>query len=336
MPENEKVERCLIWTNSSATRDHRIIRDVREADGFYQRWDVDSPRAGGLYRVKVGPPFPKEELHDLDEDVRARLTTLLVDLRNQNDEYYVPEVTKDLIEQARRARPLDVDVRAERLLRFIGKQSKSIGDIVVMLNPRDPTEIYMQSMAWSESTSVGEILYLLDYLGDQCWIDRSHAGARVTVAGYRRIAEVKTNYDSAQAFVAMWFGGEMNDVYSNGIEPAIRDAGYRPVRIDRKPDVTKIDDEIIAEIRRSRFLVADFTHGEGGARGGVYFEAGFAFGLNIPVIYTCREDAIDQIHFDTRQYHHTAWSRPEDLRTNLKNRILALIGEGPVRSDTGP
>ena len=128
----------------------------------------------------------------------------------------------------------------------------------------------------------------------------------------------------------------MDDVYNNGIEPAIRDAGYHPVRIDRKPDVNKIDDEIIAEIRRSRFLVADFTHGEGGARGGVYFEAGFAFGLNIPVIYMCRDDAIDQIHFDTRQYYHITWSRSEleKLREDLKNRILALIGEGP--SETVP
>ena len=128
----------------------------------------------------------------------------------------------------------------------------------------------------------------------------------------------------------------MNDAYSNGIEPAIRDAGYQPVRIDRKPDVNKIDDDIIAEIRRSRFLVADFTHGKDGARGGVYYEAGFASGLEIPVIHTCREDAIDQIHFDTRQYHHTTWSRSEmeKLREDLKNRILALIGEGPNRNGT--
>ena len=161
---------------------------------------------------------------------------------------------------------------------------------------------------------------------------------RVTVDGYRRIAEVKTNLDSAQAFVAMWFDDEMNDVYRNGIEPAIRDAGYEPLRIDQKPDVTKIDDAIIAGIRRSRFLVADFTHGKDGARGGVYFEAGFAFGLNIPVIYTCHEDAMDKIHFDTRQYYHIKWNRNKmkKLSEDLKNRILALIGEGPVRSDTGP
>ena len=45
----------------------------------------------------------------------------------------------------------------------------------------------------------------------------------------------------------------------------------------------KIDDEIIGEIRRSRFLVADFTHGDKGARGSVYYEAGFAYGLGLPV-----------------------------------------------------
>ncbi len=127
----------------------------------------------------------------------------------------------------------------------------------------------------------------------------------------------------------MWFDNEMGAVYERGFEPAIIGAGYKPMRIDQKTDVNKIDDEIIAEIRRSRFLVADFTHGQSGARGGVYFEAGFAFGLGIPVIYTCREDTIDKIHFDTRQYHHTAWKDPEDLRDKLEKRILALIGEGP-------
>jgi hypothetical protein len=46
----------------------------------------------------------------------------------------------------------------------------------------------------------------------------------------------------------------------------------------------------IAQIRRSKFLIADFTcgqtkdHGEHIVRGSVYFEAGFAAGLNLPII----------------------------------------------------
>ena len=63
-----------------------------------------------------------------------------------------------------------------------------------------------------------------------------------------------------------------------GIMPGIEDAGYKPYLVDEDEHIDKIDDKIIAEIRRSRFIVADFTHGEKGARGGVYFEAGFALG----------------------------------------------------------
>ena len=129
----------------------------------------------------------------------------------------------------------------------------------------------------------------------------------------------------------MWFGDEMDDAYEQGIRLGIEAAGYTPMRIDRKANVNKIDDEIIAEIRRSRFLVADFTHGEGGARGGVYYEAGFAYGLGLPVIYTCRKTMEDDIHFDTRQYYHIFWETLAELRDRLAQRIEALIGAGPNR-----
>lgn len=89
---------------------------------------------------------------------------------------------------------------------------------------------------------------------------------------------------------------------------------------------------MIAEIRRSRFLVADFTHGAEGARGGVYYEAGFAQGLGLPVIFTVREDMIGAVHFDTRQYPHVLWKTPGDLRTQLTSRIAATIGYGPIRA----
>ena len=102
------------------------------------------------------------------------------------------------------------------------------------------------------------------------------------------------------------------------------------MRIDRKEHVNKIDDEIVAEIRRARFVVADFTHGDTGARGGVYYEAGFAHGLDIPVIFTCRKDRLDDVHFDTRQYNHIVWETPEELQDRLAKRIAAVLGDGPI------
>ena len=95
--------------------------------------------------------------------------------------------------------------------------------------------------------------------------------------------------------------------------------------------LNKVDDEIIAEIRRSRFLVADFTCEPGKVRGGVYFEAGFASGLDIPIIWTCKNTSMRDLHFDTRQYPHIEWNDSTDLYTKLKARIGALIGDGPKR-----
>ena len=77
-------------------------------------------------------------------------------------------------------------------------------------------------------------------------------------------------------------------------------------------------------------MIADFTSEPEKPRGGVYFEAGFAYGLSIPVIWTCHKDLIEQVHFDTRQFNHILWETPEDLCDALKKRIGAVIGDGPM------
>ena len=62
-------------------------------------------------------------------------------------------------------------------------------------------------------------------------------------------------------------------------------------------------------------------------RGSVYYEAGFAHGLGIPVIYLCRKDS--ELAFDTNHYPHIIWNDTSELREQLRSRILALLGEGP-------
>ncbi len=143
------------------------------------------------------------------------------------------------------------------------------------------------------------------------------------IARMQELEEARGRELSAQVFVAMWFNKGLDEVYEEGIVPAIKDCGLNPLRIDAKETNQKVCDEIIAEIRRSKFLVADCT----GSRGGVYFEAGFAMGLGIPVIWTCRnrEDDIKELHFDTRQYSHVLWDDAADMRKKLRNRIAATI-----------
>ena len=309
---------------------------------------TESDRAGGGYVILGG--FGRH-IAGLDDDEKARLTTWLVDQRLQGN--LCPVVTEEIVEYAVNRHRLPIHERAGRLLRFLSRQTIVAGELIFLFQhsveflsdtfgspvyPDMPTNpAFLAAMAWSESISPEEVSYMLDYLEEGGWVQesdkeggpvpRSHQ-YRVTVSGHVRITEETAKTDSSQAFVAMWFDDSVESAYDEGIAPAIQDCGFEAKRIDRDPTVDKIDDAMIAEIRRSRFLVADFTHGNEGARGGVYYEAGFAHGLGIPVIFTCRGDMIDEIHFDTRQYAHITWNSTSELRNSLRDRILARIVEG--------
>ena len=160
----------------------------------------------------------------------------------------------------------------------------------------------------------------------------------------------------AQGFVAMWFPSPTDPAYpemevaGDVIEAAIEAAGYQPYRVDRDlAHNQKLDDRIIAALRQSRFVVADFTCGPTGQRGSVYYEAGFAHGQDLPVIFTCRRDIAEHegMAFDTRQHLHLLWDRDHlhgdeirhgepSLERRLQARIEALLGPGPGKTLKNP
>lgn len=330
---------CPIWDTPAS---------VRSLDIEFLKI-IDSPRAGGRYSISEQAI---KRLPQLDERGKACLTTWLVDQRRLGNK--CPEILKQMIKMAEQQKDLSVHDRADRLLQYIGDQTVEIGTPFVFT----PEEMLTTAIAAkSESVDSREVQYLLNYLDEECWIaeregtqtiaieDDQHWETVVpsrmyilTVKGYARLAELETaNAESTQGFVAMWFDKSTDEAWEKGIKLGIKDAGYKPVRIDEQEHNDKIDDRIIAEIRRSRFIVADFTQGEKGARGGVYYEAGFAHGLGIEVFFTCRKDVLDNndIHFDTRQYNHIGWETPEELRKGLADRISAVIGDGPHKENGG-
>ena len=320
---------CPIW-GTPATEYSTHGRDGRE---------VDSPRAGGRYFIAGSA---EAILKNRDETVKARLTTRLIDQRRLS--VACPEVDTSTIKDAEACRQLPIRDRADRFLRYLADRESFPGGGFPALSYESDLRWFNLALSSLESTvspsnveqQRREISFFGDYLEEQGWIEsyewRRRSNKRLSVAGHVRLAELESiNSPSSRAFIAMWFDDSMNDAWSHGIAVAVRHAGYDPVRIDQREHVNKIDDEIIAEIRRSGFVIADFTHGDTGARGGVYYEAGFAHGLGIPVIFSCRRDKLAEVHFDTRQYNHIVWETPGDLRDQLEKRIAAVLGDGPNR-----
>ncbi len=208
--------------------------------------------------------------------------------------------------------------KAYKIIRYLGNKSKTFGESIEM----DPASAYPIAYAKEK-----EFIFLLNYLVECDHITKDNKEVRrivLTMEGWQKFEELEKNrIDSKQCFVAMNFDDKLDEVYEEGIKKAIEEAGYKPLRVDKEEHNEKICDRIIAEIRKSKFVVADFT----GQRQGVYFEAGFAKGLDIPVIWLCRKDEVDEkkLHFDTQQYNHITWENSDDLYEQLRLRIDATI-----------
>ena len=331
-------EKCPIWGTPA---------NLKNADGL--SIVMNSPRAGGEYRISesLAAAGPEIQLPDGNAG-KARLTCWLVEQRAIGE--LVPLITCKVLEIVRVRKELTVLERTNRILQYLAFRFP-LGNEFTSNRLLDPAQDILNDLLARSGSLHLEInsaknemevffgyLLRLGYLAEIKLNERPE-GARFLIRpeGYAHVEEMQhAHVPSSRGFVAMWFDCSMREAYDSGIKLAITDAGYKPCRIDKEEFSGKIDDEIIAEIRRSRFLVADFTQGKKGARGGVYYEAGFAHGLGIPVIFTCRKDAEKNLHFDTRQYNHIIWDTPEHLREKLAKRICATLGDGPDKAPDPP
>jgi len=219
--------------------------------------------------------------------------------------------------------PKSVPEKMDRLLEYIARKAEHPGSLVTLYNDYDYPVAFCKDY--------GEMEYYMVHLQKIGYVEGAPAqgswNLRLTPAGWSYLDELtKLNKESKQAFVAMSFKPELTYVFKEGIEPMEKETGFVMKRVDSEEHNDKIDDRIIAEIRKSRFVVADVTF----QVAGVYFEAGYALGMGIPVIWTCRSDEIDKCHFDTRQYNHIVWKTTEELNEKLKNRILVTIGNAKI------
>ncbi len=339
-PRRKHEQNCPIWPKSPAQL--RVISRDPPDDAVW------SPRAGGVFKM-----FDDQRLPDVlsDTEVKKRLSSWIWEKNNafetldENEKSEIPEITEKLIKDLGKRKPLPVEDRIDRALQAIGRPPEGLD-----ADTRAPNDNQALFMAATECDNDREMIWLLRQLETAGLLTNPnpkdfHSRYVLSLKGLARLESGGDALVSKTAFVAMWLDKEVKDAYEKGIAPAIRNARYEPCRIDKEEYSDKIDDRIIAEIRRARFLVCDLTCGllrdktadsektadskktTAIARGSVYYEAGFAHGLNKPVIWTCREDLLEHVHFDINHYNFITWKDGEEdkLRKKIEDRIGAVI-----------
>lgn len=291
---------------------------------------VKSPNPGGfgklVYECEICGEFCiSRELADDLPTMKTNPRLISAWIRSQNEiNNKIPFVNSELVENLTKY-PQNISTLGKQLLllRAIERRTDYPGKEILLLADRD------YPLAYANNDK--EMIFLSKSLEQRGFItlnkERLELGiiqTTITSTGWEYLdSQANKPTFSNQAFVAMSFDKSLESAWEEGIKLAIEEAGYKAYRIDKEHHIDRIDAKIISDIKDSLFVVADVTH----QKQGVYFEAGFAIGLNRPVIWCVKKDELDNVHFDTRQYNHIVWETPEQLKEQLYYRICAVIGK---------
>ena len=170
-----------------------------------------------------------------------------------------------------------------------------------------------------------EYIGLLDVDGDNRFDTDFGEGEKVHVSlteEGKRIAEALTKNRKpifrpkvsslTTVFIACAFGhSEIDELSSIHFFSACENLGYEAGRVDMTEPSQTITERIMEGIREAACVIADLTY----ARPSVYFEVGYAVGLGVPLVLTCRKDHFrgeeddQKVHFDLEQYKISFWEQ---------------------------
>jgi len=225
--------------------------------------------------------------------------------------------------------PLDMFERLDRALLNLSRLNRDLYDEIVfrgLISTQDQEQEFIKNILLLFATR-RTYRVVLEHMTQEGWLrvtsDRDlNNKYAITPKGWGHIRDLRKRPagDAKQVFIAMRFNDDC-DKFLPAMKKAADETGFKPYRSDKVEHNNKICDEIIAEIRKSQFLIADVTE----RNTGVYFEAGYAMGLGIPVIWLVKKTKEADMHFDTRQYAHINYTNEDDLYERLKARIEATI-----------
>jgi len=274
---------------------------------------IDCKRCGHYY-------ITTEALNDniLDLDLTAKLSYWI-----RNNENKKITITNSIIGNIKEISLPNLKEQINNLILFLGKKSR----------PGDNYDSQVNSLISIVGCfdSVG-LLYVVDYLRDNNYVKIENIGSPeplrerdinilsflLTFKGWDKYDEIKSSSDIGKiSFMAIKYGNvSLEKVYEENIKDAVKQTGFEIQLLRDVLRAGSIDDQLRVQIRGAKFLLVDLTDDNNGA----YWEAGFAEGLNKPVIYLCEKDKFDKFktHFDTNHLTTVLW-KSETIQEDMEN-----------------
>ena len=157
-------------------------------------------------------------------------------------------------------------------------------------------------------------------IGDM--IDRTIGVLKTPPSPAKAVAsvQIEDDFEKGYAFVAMKI--DENDRQLDDVLDAIKEActrcGIHAERVDEAQTNERITDRILESIRRAEYVIVDLSD----SRPNVFYEAGYAQGLNKTPIYIARHGT--KLEFDLKDYPIIFFQSFKQLKDNLEARLRGL------------
>ena len=121
-------------------------------------------------------------------------------------------------------------------------------------------------------------------------------------------------------FVMMPFGSWFDRYYQDIYVPAIKEAGFEPVRADELFWTGSVMEQIWEQIGKAKLLLADLTD----KNANVFYELGLAHAVSKPVVFTASN--VEHVPFDLRHLRVIIYDiREPDWASRLRNSITDYL-----------
>ncbi|MGZ7441446.1 hypothetical protein ACLD72_007750 [Paenibacillus sp. TH7-28] len=203
--------------------------------------------------------------------------------------------------------PVTIEDKGKRLLQYLYRHSSAPGEPVV-IHPLSSN----YNLTYSPNQQ--ELVYIIDKLRNEHLLTREGLTFQLTETGWSEAAAERKNLKPCSVLISN--EEDLRTEWLARLLPKIEQHGYLPRLLThaKTQNSEKYSLEMIAD---SKLIIADLT----GQAPEVYFAAGYALGLNIPLICTVNSSDADKLPVKIQEIRPIVWDTVEELAVILQQRL---------------
>ncbi|MEF3306364.1 hypothetical protein [Paenibacillus sp. GYB003] len=205
--------------------------------------------------------------------------------------------------------PVTIEAKADKLLAYFHRHAAGPNETVVIRQLADHYNL-------TYSPNLQELVHIIEKLRDERLLERTGSAFRLTEAGWREADARAGGKRLKPCAVIVTEPEEVRAEWTMNVFPKLQQCGYFPRMIEYSP-FNKIGDGAMRTIAESKLLIADLS----GANANIYFAAGYALGLDVPVLCAVKRDDAEHLPVGSNQLRPIVWERTEELADKLQQRL---------------